>query len=86
MSILRGHWRVAAGARRRAQTPRESKEILGLSKEKGLDLFGFLWPIQAFSMGYGESKQKIPFPSASDRRTSQILVRRLGNRTIDFDY
>jgi hypothetical protein len=74
MSILRCHWRVAAGV---VAAP-SAKGIQGnprLSKEKSLDLFGFLWPIRVFSMGYSESKQKISFPWHESGSPPQIPVR-----------
>jgi hypothetical protein len=50
--------------------------IQGKTKEKGLDFLGFLWPNPAFSMGYGESKQKNLFPLSCLART----LSRLGAR------
>ena len=38
------------------------------SKQKSLHFLGFLWPNWAFSMRYGESKQKILFPRHSRLR------------------
>jgi hypothetical protein len=40
-----------------------------------LDFLGFLWPNLAFSMGYGESKQKNLFLFRALRRTSRLGAR-----------
>src|ERR1700728_1296723 len=44
------------------------------SKEKSLHFLGFLWPNRAFSMGYGESKQKNLFPCHTVAQRSQSRV------------
>jgi hypothetical protein len=41
------------------------------SKQKGLDLLGFIRPNRDFSMGCGDSKQKNAAPSQVVRQTSQ---------------
>jgi hypothetical protein len=47
-----------------------------ISKRNRLDFLGFLWRIQAFSKGYGESKQFFSFPAVSiaDMRSGSGLV------------